>query len=587
MPICILFFREDFMNISLFRRRLPKRALFGTVSLLALTVASVGVSTPEAFADAYINHGDTKTVSGDAPDSPWDVPGALFIGDNEDGTLNIINGGTVTSVSGYVGISFSGGPDLTGEGTVTVDGAGSTWTNFSLDIDNGSVSVTNGGTIVTNGMLSLIGMHAGKSGLVRVDGPGSTWTSLDLTVGERGAGQLLISNGGIVQSSGFGVIGNLAGSVGAVIVTGADSLWANDGYTFVGNNGSGLLSIGDGGRVVNNDAVVGRLAGSDGTVTVEGNGSSWTNNGGLTIGNLSTGEMIIREGGKVTNSDGFIGRLDGATGSVYVTGADSTWSNSGDLSIGKAGHGELTISDGGTVSANSVHLGGENTGQAVLNIGSQAGDIASAPGRLEANSVVLSETGTSHLVFNHNDLTGDYDFSAVISGGGSPDSSVDVLNGNTVMTGVGSDYAAPTNIEGGILSAGGSSVFSARSDYTVSPAGGLDLRGYDQSIASLINDGSVDFGGTGGTTLHVIGNYSGNGAVTINSVLGGDDSKTDLLQVDGDTSGATKLNVINRDGTGASTVNGIKVVDVGGNSEGSFALGNGYTTKDGLQAVVG
>ncbi|MGW6781057.1 autotransporter family protein, partial [Brucella pseudogrignonensis] len=32
---------------------------------------------------------------------------------------------------------------------------------------------------------------------------------------------------------------------------------------------------------------------------------------------------------------------------------------------------------------------------------------------------------------------------------------------------------------------------------------------------------------------------------------------------------------------------GIKVVDVGGNSEGSFALGNGYTTKDGLQAVVG
>jgi outer membrane autotransporter protein len=60
-----------------------------------------------------------------------------------------------------------------------------------------------------------------------------------------------------------------------------------------------------------------------------------------------------------------------------------------------------------------------------------------------------------------------------------------------------------------------------------------------------------------------------------------------MLAVDGDTSGTTRLNVINQDGSGALTVNGIKVVDVGGNSNGSFALGNGYTTKDGQQAIVG
>ncbi|WP_421522053.1 autotransporter outer membrane beta-barrel domain-containing protein [Ochrobactrum quorumnocens] len=128
---------------------------------------------------------------------------------------------------------------------------------------------------------------------------------------------------------------------------------------------------------------------------------------------------------------------------------------------------------------------------------------------------------------------------------------------------------------------------SSASAYQTAQTGTLDLGGFSTNIASLSNQGNVNFGGSGGATLHVAGNYTGGGAITINSVLGGDTSKTDLLAVDGDTSGTTKLNVINQDGSGALTVNGIKVVDVGGNSNGSFALGNGYTTKDGQQAIVG
>ncbi|WP_318580710.1 autotransporter outer membrane beta-barrel domain-containing protein, partial [Ochrobactrum sp. AN78] len=174
-------------------------------------------------------------------------------------------------------------------------------------------------------------------------------------------------------------------------------------------------------------------------------------------------------------------------------------------------------------------------------------------------------------------------FSGTINGSGGL-----IKNGSGALTLSGSNsYSGATALNDGTLKQGAAGALSSASAYQVAQTGTLDLGGFSTNIASLSNQGNVNFAGTGGATLHVSGNYSGNGAITINSVLGGDTSKTDMLEVDGDTSGQTKLNVINQDGSGALTVNGIKVVDVGGNSNGSFALGNGYTTKDGQQAIVG
>src|SRR5690606_22647504 len=116
----------------------------------------------------------------------------------------------------------------------------------------------------------------------------------------------------------------------------------------------------------------------------------------------------------------------------------------------------------------------------------------------------------------------------------------------------------------------------------------IGLGGYDTNMVGLSNSGTVDFGGSGGTTLTVAGNYAGNGGtLVINSVLNGDDSKTDMLKVGGDTSGNTNLKVINRGGLGAQTVNGIQLVDVQGQSNGTFSLLGDFVTKDGKQAVSG
>lgn len=72
--------------------------------------------------------------------------------------------------------------------------------------------------------------------------------------------------------------------------------------------------------------------------------------------------------------------------------------------------------------------------------------------------------------------------------------------------------------------------------------------------------------------LHVIEDYSGNnGILTLNTVLGGDDSPTDKLYVHGDVeAGNTQVSINNIGGQGDLTNQGIEIVNVGGQSIGTF-----------------
>ncbi|MDI6958367.1 MULTISPECIES: autotransporter outer membrane beta-barrel domain-containing protein [unclassified Pantoea] len=74
------------------------------------------------------------------------------------------------------------------------------------------------------------------------------------------------------------------------------------------------------------------------------------------------------------------------------------------------------------------------------------------------------------------------------------------------------------------------------------------------------------------STLTVHGNYNGNnGLIAFNSVLGDDNSATNKLIVEGDTSGSTNVSVNNLGGRGARTYNGIELVHVDGESAGQFS----------------
>ena len=66
------------------------------------------------------------TVSGTG--STWTNSSALYVGYSGSGTLNITDGGAVSSTYGYIGYNSGS------TGAVTVDGTGSTWTNSASSL---------------------------------------------------------------------------------------------------------------------------------------------------------------------------------------------------------------------------------------------------------------------------------------------------------------------------------------------------------------------------------------------------------------------------------------------------------------------
>lgn len=89
---------------------------------------------------------------------------------------------------------------------------------------------------------------------------------------------------------------------------------------------------------------------------------------------------------------------------------------------------------------------------------------------------------------------------------------------------------------------------------------------------NLNNSGQIVLSnGEPGNLLTVRGNYHGNdGALSLSAKLGADDSLSDRLVVEGDTSGTTRVSVVNAGGRGASTLSGIELIQVKGKSEGEF-----------------
>ncbi|MGK9086397.1 autotransporter outer membrane beta-barrel domain-containing protein [Brucella intermedia] len=161
--------------------------------------------------------------------------------------------------------------------------------------------------------------------------------------------------------------------------------------------------------------------------------------------------------------------------------------------------------------------------------------------------------------------------------------------GTLVLAGLNSNSGNIIVTRGTLQQGAAGSFNTASSGYFVKTDGTLNLGGFNTSLASLSNAGTITSGvEIAGTTLTVTGDYVGEGGtVVLNTELGGDNSKTDRLKVNGNTSGSTNLKVVNRGGPGAQTDKGIKVVEVAGQSDGTFTLLSNYETKDGKKAVVG
>ncbi|EDD2828287.1 autotransporter outer membrane beta-barrel domain-containing protein [Salmonella enterica subsp. enterica] len=168
----------------------------------------------------------------------------------------------------------------------------------------------------------------------------------------------------------------------------------------------------------------------------------------------------------------------------------------------------------------------------------------------------------------------------------------------TLILGAQNTYSGDTDVQEGTLwLAETATIGSAGSAQAVNIAANAAFGGHNATVNGHVNNlGSLYFVDTftvngdvvnssamiSGSdqphnTLTIAGNYTGNdGHLYLNTQLGDDSSPTDKLIVTGDTAGSTTLHITNVNGLGAQTVNGIEVIEVGGQSDGDFTLYKGH-----------
>lgn len=369
------------------------------------------------------------------------------------------------------------------------------------------------------------------------------------------------------------------------------------------NSGQGLIGYNNAGP--NSVTVSGR--------DINGNASAWNAANNIYVGFSGNGALTIADGAAVDTrampgggaATVYIGLMNGSTGTVNVsssTGNVSSLTATDRIEIGESGAGTMTVGKGGFVRAGSdVYVAINNTSDGTLHLN---GD-ASGRGVLETGSVIRGAGATAILDLNGGILRASRDqtnflkgfTSLTVAAGGawfdtnahdigigtnfSGSSTFNKLGlGQLTLTGDSSGFTGSSTVSAGTLAVNG----TLGGNMLVDTAGRLVGTG---SVGNVVNTGVVAPGyGNAMGTLTVQGNYvSAGGRLEIATVLGDDNSQTSRLAVNGMTAGVTRVSIINRGGLGAQTMEGIKIVDVMGASNGTFVLNGNYVFQ-GASAVI-
>lgn len=463
-------------------------------------------------------------------------------------------------------------------GTNTVD-----FYNLSLNLLDDSVTepaltVNDGGTVkITSGVGNLIHAIIGGEPPANPSNPPiahlqvfNSGTSLNgtgrLSIGDEGAGDLFVANGGHLTSAEARLGGLLPTAPGTAVVGGDGSLWQT-GNIAVGYGVSGTLTIENGGRVDSNDAFVSYgILSEDSQVTVEGVGlgsgqaSLWALLGSLTIGQtwfgsveiLNGGDLYVSQNVHITNGEL---RIDGrrpngdpsdldVLGSVFVGGLGSAnllslWNAAkgdieGDLIIGKDGVGAMILW-GSAVTANPTQLDVVDPQAGLCAIGREfdGGVSLDDGGLLRCRNIQLGQVGTSGT----GSLTVDggmvraLDVLQVGSVGGGA-GQIDMQNNGLVATN--GTYIAPN---GAIIGTGTLAVgfLGLQNDGRLSPginvlyplaSTGLSQPQAVAAAAMMAISGTLTIGPTGRLEIPIIGNNPGlygslviTGTATLDGVL--------------------------------------------------------------------
>ncbi|PZQ79857.1 MAG: hypothetical protein DI549_18720, partial [Ancylobacter novellus] len=381
-----------------------------------------------------VEEGSTGTVIISGPGANWtDESDFVLIGQAGMGKLQLANDGVWNTQNVTIG------SEQTGNGTVTLNGPGTRWNNAYTAIiggnGTGTVTVSGGaqvhndeGLYIGGGQLRLLRSLEPETGngALTITGAGSTWfnrNGVNIARNAGSTGSLTVENGGSFQT----YEGSLYAGLGATItVTGPGSSMLigtrNATPPVDWSDGDGWFSPDEGATtVISNGATLNADAsyiGSAGTeavtsITVTGAGTTWYNwlniyVGGTGNGDPGRGSAVVADGAVATSYTGAVGVDEGSSGTLLVTGQGTVFQVlartgfSGNFRVGFAGEATVTVQDGATLSAaNLIRIADLEGSVGTLNIGAAEGQAPVAPGTvIGANGVYFGE-GDATLVFNH------------------------------------------------------------------------------------------------------------------------------------------------------------------------------------------
>jgi autotransporter family porin len=310
--------------------------------------------------------------------------------------------------------------------------------------------------------------------------------------------------------------------------------------------------------------------------------SAAVNSGSLSI--VTTGELsdgiLASSGGNVTAGILNIETNNAASYGIHLAGDSS---NVNSISGGRI-HSEGTAvkfqtnaagTDGQHVTLTGVTL--TNNGTAASVITGSSTDVDNAGNLIQAGGLTAINGNSDQVIDSVLSL-----YNSTATAGGNKDllnvsngSTFTFNNDNTLLTGnieTDSTSYATVNLANNSMLEGAVNKVNNINNLDMNITASTWQITEDSWVRNLNNSGKVSFSTTG-TTLTVNGDYIGNnGILNIKTVLEDDNSVTDKLHVLGDTSGETQVNVEKAGGNGAATTEGIKIVEIAGNSSGNFTL---------------
>lgn len=526
--------------------------------------------------------GSSALVSGSG--SLWSMTGGLDVGFENAATLQIENGGQVSTNGGRLGVIAGS------TGTANITDATSIWNNSGTGVfvvgqsGHGILNLTNGGDMTSKS--AVLASQADGQGTVTVNGVGSTWTiSNGIFLGDEGQGAMTISNGAevIATANAFIRVGVGADAVGSLTLTGGGSKisGAAGSSLNIGFGGQGALDIRQGATANVVNGSIGSTATGIGSAVVRNAGSQWNVAETLDVGRAGEGSLLIQNSAKTTAKNLQIGRDFGSKGTVTLSGASSSLevvqnASVGGTSVAEGGAATLNINSGATATiGNQLTLwsqGEVNLNGGTLKLGSlndqsgqfnwNSGTVQFTQNTILNNGLLNALVGTAHSLENGQTLEAAAGNALIV---GNTNFAVD---GGKVQT---TDFTnvGATAINKGSLNASGQFLNDVQGTFVLQNLGQASFAG------SVINNGSFIMASSAAK--------SSGGLFTNNGSLSGYGRLQHQLQNNGTLAVNAGSHLINDNGALTST--NANIIQMGGgrlevtgalsNSSGAFITGHG------------